>query len=862
MNPILIRFAGLPDGVVRRQARKAALGMRVGTTKRFVFGGYLVSIAAGPSTTVANIIELGVECVALSGVLLLVDQRNSFVNVRRVPTVARLKDGGGPLPVGQDYDPGDSQVIDLNDVGSAGFPYWNRRFVRSGFGWRGIVSELLYPRDYAAKAEVQRWGVVHAVCVPDFQDGANVQEDFPHSPWYAYAKNIRSALELVYWSQRGGRAVYISDEWLADKLNDTLLFSSAGNHYGSPGIGITAPAPAWWVVGDTSFPRLFDNPDDALIPGSNEFPHKVTRDTITTYRQSCYPAVYADAQRMLVAAPCLRGDDSVYQLYAELVEDGVARQGYVSTRSVMYNTAEIGSSLQPAAGEPCLALLWFEQEPVTEDEARGVYAVGARTVARMTTRRGSSDPAEVGDSAPQWLGGQVVSIGELPVWYHPGTLAARTDQLIATLGDGAEAYVPRVLSNQKLPSAFGAAYATDVAGLVEVAFAVKSLEPAQVPITAGRRATPLGEGYPDQAAILVAKVGIVTVMVDSATPGLPTITTRFEDVIGPTDCAQFSGAFDPDVAYLPQVRFGCTLGTQRVYAVRAVRYARNEFLASALSMVGVGVPRSYTVDYTGAENSSIGGPVFYTDREFGPYPDEAKYEELWFVVDGVRHVVDTAALGGYLEPFTEGKWGNGMLQAFSGWSDAENPHYRQIMGMGIYGMGGAENYDRLDFYAEEFITRGGELQTFVKVSETDVMFVLSKKRTPLGQEGVVVCRYSSVTHQAVAVYTGLPEPITSTIVYPALTCYQQEVVDEGGIVQAHPHLVLRLGRETGGSVFTSVDGGVSWQLLYDQTSTEQYNALGEARVRDGTPGLGLHVLGRIGWQSDPHNLLYKEAGDE
>ena len=79
---------------------------------------------------------------------------------------------------------------------------------------------------------------------------------------------------------------------------------------------------------------------------------------------------------------------------------------------------------------------------------------------------------------------------------------------------------------------------------------------------------------------------------------------------------------------------------------------------------------------------------------------------------------------------------------------------------------------------------------------------------------------------------------------------------EGAVVQA-PCLTLRRGQaEEIGQVLTSVDGGVTWELLYDATSTSRRNSLGQEFSRNGTPSMGLHALGRVGdSSSDPRYIL-------
>lgn len=883
MKRVIVRFAGEPDPVVRRRAIQVGQSVRAGASKSFVFRGYIVTISGKAGFNMATAVELGVRFVALWGVAMIYEQTNSQAEQWRLPTSVRLKAGGGRLPPSQ-YDP------ELPaDAQRTGFPRFNGRLNQAMFRDRAAsraVNRTASPARMdgpsagfyapAAKLESARYGVSHAWVGGTLAPFATGQNSIGVGPWLTRYRLLGASLQVTHWSPRGSWAIQVQDDWVSAKLGATLLFIGAAQRTDLTGEPWNHP---WLRVGNTPTPRLLPDADEGGV--GSQYAHIVTRESHLAYRQNCLPGIAYNGAEVLVAAPAFRLDDSLFTLHGSVAPDGVNTQtGYISARSLVYSAFyEVGAALITAAGHPELVLMKFAPTPVTprENEDWFRYSVHAAPDVRYvqrTNRSRASFPLDaqgiphpdgyptVGSDAMDWVSGTRVRLSDLPAWFQPGTVAARSAMFRQAIGTWAmdtapEAYIPLIDSDNPMPAVFGAVYTTLVGDEVEYAVAFKSLDNALVSIGASRRATQDQPTAPTEALLAVAKTGLVFVRTSIANPNAFTVTSSFHDVIGPADCAQFGAGMDPTVAFLPQVRYSCVLGTRRVYAVRAVRYERNPYLASALSMIGINVSMPYTTDYLGRENTSVGGPIFYTDREFGPYPDRAKYEELWFVIDGVKYPVDTRALGGNIEPITEGKYGNALLDPMRWFNTTVNAQRRQQLGM--FSLADDSDYELLDFYADEFATAGMEMNTFAQVSDTDVMFVLHRRRfiSPSRYYDAVVCRFSATTGTAQVVTTLLDDGNQQIGMFLALSCYQFEVKDaEGAVVQA-PCLTLRRGKaEEIGQVLTSVDGGATWELLYDATSTLRRNSLGQEFARNGTPSMGLHALGRVGdSSSDPRYIL-------
>lgn len=883
MKRVIVRFAGEPDPVVRRRAIQVGRLVATGTAKSFVFRGYIVTIAGKADFNVATAVELGVRLVALWGVAMIYEQTNSLTEQWRLPTRVRLKAGGGRLPPSQ-YDP--DQPADGQRTGLPRFSgYMNQAKFRDRDASRAVNHTSTpawldgpYAGFYApgAKLDTARYGVSHAWVGGTLAPFATGQNSIGIGPWITRFRLLGASLQITHWSPRGSWAVQVQDDWVSARLGATLLFIGAAQRTDLTGDPADHP---WLRVGATPTPRLL--PDEHEGGVGPTYAHIVTRESHLAYRQNCLPGIAYNGTEALVAAPMFRLDDDLFLLHGSVTPDGVnAQVGYVSARSLVYSAFyEVGAALVPAAGHPELVLMKFAPTPVTPEEhynwfRYSVYAApDVRYVQRTDrSRAGFALDAQgiphpdgyppIGSSAMDWVSGTRVRLSDLPAWFQPGTVAARSAmfrQAIGTwaMGTAPEAYIPLIDSDNPMPAVFGAVYTTLVGDEVEYAVAFKSLDNALVPVDSSRRATQDQPTAPTEALLAVAKTGLVFVRTSIANPNSFTVTSAFHDVIGPADCPQFGSGMDPAVAFLPQVRYSCVLGTSRTYAVRAVRYERNPYLASASSMIGVNVPMPYTADYLGRENSSVGGPIFYTDREFGPYPDRAKYEELWFVVDGVKHVVDTRALGGNIEPITEAKYGNALLDPMRWFGSTVNAQRRQQLGM--FSLADDNDFELLDFYADEFATAGMEMNTFAQVSDTDIMFVLHRRRFISSSRyyDAVVCRFSATTGTAQVVAT-LPDDGNQQIgMFLALSCYQFEIKDAEGAVVQQPCLTLRRGQAKEiGQVLTSVDGGATWELLYDATSTSMRNSLGQEFVYNGTPSLGLHVLGRVGdSSSDPRYIL-------
>lgn len=861
---VIVRFAGVVDPAVRREAVKIGLRLPPGKQRRIIFRGYLVEIVGHAREAKARALELGVEAVALFGVAGLSEQNNSYQQEWRLPLRSRLQFGGQRIPVSVP-----PEQLPIPPGGATGLPRW-RRSMNLAYYRHFVESESRNGGDPATlptisfhsqvKAEVQRRGVVHASCQTMSAFG-QLQDPFT-MPWLDTTQFISSGLQIDYWSQLKGWSLFVTDDWLSSKLGHSCVFSAGAYREGE--MRNSSAQRSWYVAGPTRAPRLFPGEDDALIGGTNNKPHTVTRESLTAYRQTCYPSVKLVGDRVVIGATYYRLDDEMFEMFGTIGEGEELSTGYVSTRSMLFNTAEIGAAVLPAAGEPRLAVMWLDPLPVTQQESNDYDRFNVRAgpdvryVMRQAGMRSpAANPPDVGSDALAWTGVLSVGIGDLPAWWRPGTVAARCEQLYeafeADSYPGPASFVPNITSGHVLPAAFGAVYSTEIDGDIEFAFAVRSLAPVTVPVNASRRAT-ADTYYPASAALLVAKTGIVFAAISALDPGAPTVRCEYPDLVGPADCDLFGDGMDADVAMVPQVRYACVLGGKRVYVARVARFERNAYLASALSMIGVGAPQSYTPDYAGRMNESIGGPVFFTDREFGPYPDREQLEELWFIVDGVRHRVNPNDLGGRVEPVTEAKYIHSMRNVFEHASaDAWLPHRRQQLGM--FSEEDEADYELLDAFADEFAPQAIELNTFDQISDTDLVFLLFKKRkrdTNVADE-FVVCRFASITGAVTVLFSGQFGTSTSHT-YAAISCYQREILRDGVVVQ-DACLLIRTGEGEAGSVFSSVDGGVTWELLYDEQSTVGLGLGGAVVQRQGTPGLGLHLLGLVGDVSAQHGHI-------
>lgn len=851
MARVIVRFAGTVDPLVRRKAISEGQRLSAGAGKQLVFMGYIITIKGGKKSTVATAVELGVHAIGLWGVALVSEQYGTYTESWRLPLLQRLKSGGGRIPVS--VPP--AQI----GIGKTGLPVWERKvnlanyrhYVKSSQRNGGFqATQITFPVYLSGKAELNALGVSHATS--EGLAAAGQSQDPRVSAWLSRSSFISTALRVVCRSTRGDHAIEVTDDWVSAELGAELVFTGGARREDT--LDNVTAGKAWYYVGPTSFPRLTPDPDDGGS-FSNLTKFAVTRESPLAYRQSCNPGVAVAGDATLLAATALAMDDAMYQLEGEWSPGGDFRAGYVSTRSLTWAFQEIGAALIAQAGEPNLVLMWYDTQPVTLYEQEN-YAnflsdsADVRYVRRISASRDlGSLPGNrpvVGAPAPAWKSASRIKISDLPDWFQPGTVAGRSSALrtaLAPWGYAVDGYIPLITSDHVQPSMFGAVYTTEIDGVAEFVFGVKSLDNSLVPITSARRSIDDEPSTPSEAAIAVAKTGLVFVSANVSEPGGVVIETEFHDVIGPADCDQYAAGMSADYAVLPQVRFGCNLGGKRAYAVRAVRYERSPFLASALTAVGIGIPLPYTEGYLGRENTGVGGPAFYTDREFGPYPDRDQYEELWFVIDRVKYVVNTTALNGTIEPVTESKFGNTLLPIFQ-YDSPEGPRSnarRQLLGM--FSDADEDEYKLLDFYADEFAPAGMEMNTFAQVSDTDIMFVLHRSG-PINpfDNYAVVCRFSSLT--------GMAEVVSVVVIrrpaYMAITCYQHEIKQGEGIVQP-ACLILRAGRSDGvGEVFTSIDAGETWELLYDSESTKTLNFNGVAIRENGTPSLGLHILGRIG----------------
>ena len=865
MRRVTVRFTGAVDATVRRRAVAEGRKLRKGTRKQFVLLGFVVTIVAYEAHSVATVVELGLQALALWGVALSQEQRGGQLSTFRIPSSARLKSGGGRYPPSVATPVGEEQLTGFrlstwaNPL--AELRAWQASSVRHG------VSDDQAARlglRLSGKVELHPQGVTHCVGGGLGLRGVGVGDLSPAgqwlrtTPWLATSRFLSGYLTFMHWGVDGYFGAHVSDDWLYARTGVNRVFVGGGRREDVVE-NKTAGRP-WYQIGVTPEPRLGLADDGGTFSNKNKYAW--TRESPLAYRQSCNPGFAVVAGSALVAAPTMVLEDSMFLL--NLREPGGA-EGFASTRSLTWAFSEPGASLIAAAGRPEIALMRFVPAPVTELEVEragdsSADAPEGRYVRRVRSVQGvafSDGAAEVGDSYLAWGGVSAVGFDDLPMWYRPGTLrdyslALRDSWVWDGVGTGAAVF-PEVLSDQLQPSAFGAVYATEVDGVIEFACGLKALDSAIVPVGASRRVDADGvTGAPTQASVVVAKVGIAFVTTDIAATSVA-VAAAFPDVIGPADCEQYQAGMNPAFAVLPQVRFACVLGTKRTYAVRAVRYERNPFLASALSMTGVGTPLPYTGSYAGRRAGSVGGPIFYVDREFGPYPDRTQYEELWFVIDRTKYVVNVKALGGSIEPVTEGKYTNTLLPVFAYDSPAApgSVFSRQLLGM--FSDTDEDDYELLDYYADEFAAAGMEMNTFAQVSDTDIMFVLHRRGAINKYDtDALVCRFSSVTGTAAVVSA----VVSRRPNFMALTCYQHEVVVDGEVVQ-QACLILRVGRyDRLGDVYTSVDAGATWELLYDQDSTKRLDAGGTATYQDGTPSLGLHIGPRIGGgRADPRYTL-------
>ena len=892
MAQVIVKFVGAPDPLVQRRAKSEGRTVAPGTSRKFVLKGYLVTITGGRDITTAIALELGLRCVALWGVGMIYEQSNSAQEQWRLPLSLRLSAGGSRFPESE-YRP--------DNLEYTGLPKWSGRFNQSLYrskAFSRVLNATSNSADMdgagasfyapAAKIEVGR-GVTHLWVGATSVVSASGQNVLGIGPWLARYRTLGASLQVTHWDGKGSWGLRLQDDWISDQVGQPLLFTGAAWRTALDNQLWNA---AWLNLRATATPRLVPDANEGGV-GATSSPHRVSRESHFAYRQNCLPGISVTSEACLIGAPVARLDDSLFELHGSWSPSGSPQSGYVSSRSlVMSALFEVGAALMPAAFRPELLLMKFDSSPVTLPEQQEWWratvesspdvryvkrAVSSRDGTYLIIPEPGQSPVPSPDAEPQvdapaiqWVGAWRVTMADLPLWFQPGTVDDRSSMFRSAIGSwagaSADAFIPLFDSGHPLPHAFGAVYSTTINGEVEFAFAVKALDSASVPTVPRRRSTDDQPSAPSQALLAVAKTGIVFVRASLTDPSTFSVDSAFHDVIGPDDCGQFSDGMDSGVAYLPQVRFACILNGKRAYAVRVVRYERNQYLAAKLTHIGVNVPMPYTADYMGRVNNSVGGPVFYTDREFGPYPDRSKYEELWFVIDGVRHVVDTRALGGNIEPITEGKYGNGVLDVFQWIGSAVNCHRRQMLGM--FSLADESNFELLDFYADEYVPAGLEMNTFAQVSETDVMFALSQRQVIGGSTRryhAVICRFSSVTGEA-HVVTVVPHLPNSPMVgqFLALTCYQYEITDADGRVTQEPCLMLRRGRgDEIGEVLTSLDGGATWELLYDAKSTHRVNAAGGEYSRNGTPSLGLHVLGPVGDNTaDPRFILRRPPAGE
>lgn len=871
MARVVVRFAGEPDPQVRRKALRDGGALKPGQVKRFVYRGYLVSIVGGRSTTMATAVELGVDCIALWSTVLTVERQNSFAQIRRLPTKSLLR--AGELP--------DTGADEFGNPGPPAFPAPPRPVVRTAYEHKatgatrngGIPSEATIRRYFSAKLDIVGPAVTHAVCQPlfyfsPFSSGAD-QED-PVSPWLQGGAVMSSRLSALAWMASGSRGVEFTDDWLSEVLGGSYVFCGLADREPQDGWNSSAlAAREWLVVGPTPAPRLIADPQDGGsesgdVIRTNNLPHTVTRGCRNAWRQSCAPGVYAGAGTLVVAAPCLRIDDEMFLLQVTAAEGS----GYISTRSFEWNYPGISMPLIPQAGEATLALVWFAEAPTTEFEVEnfappgnylgpaeqryvGEWSRGIRSFVGFEDGDGAPiGQPTVGQPAPSWVGAYPLSILDLPAWCHPG-LCSTMSQYMRETETSYWDFIPEVTSGHRMPGVFGAVYTTEVDGVVEFAFSVRAADPASVPVGVDRREE-VDDDLPTTAAIVVNKTCLAFVTVDPSTPSAPATRIDFRDVIGPADCPQYDASMDQTTAFLPAVKFATVLGGQRVYAVRAVRYRRTPFLASGRSRVqwgGFSIGSTPIVpSYKG--RSELIGPLFFTDRAFGPYPDTTNYEELWILVDGVKHRVDLAPLGGLLEPLTEAKYNYTTYFPYNELGSAWYVLHYQILGM--LSEEEEADYELLDHFADEEAPAGMEDCSFAKVSETDLMFLVYRRSVGAFPGQVRVCRFSTTTGEASLVASVKQVGRTA-----ALTCYQREVTI-GNEVVVPAHLFLRMGYDKEGVVLRSTDAGATWEKLYDDgatTSTTQPDS-------DGVPSLGLHALSVVGQVSDPHNILRPQPEED
>lgn len=875
MKPVLVKFAGVPDPVARRRAVQLGQNLPAGQRKVQVFGGFLISVVGQPARSIATCIELGVDAVVLFGNFLLNDMFNSYSARVRLPSYARLTLGGEALPpsVAPTVPPATP-----GDVGKSRVPVVSgpRAYVA---GYWDPNQERVYPGSPATSwgcwpvlesffwgaAHLTEDGVVHGVCAPMPYGGTPVAQMFPDTAWMGQARFVWSQVHLRYLSLSNPRGVSFTDGWLTGLLGKDHYFSGRGitsNYYYTPETSFEYET-SWRVIGPTPTPRFYTDPDDGEI-GYNYYPHQMTRDNAGAMVQLCYPLAYpTDDGGMLVAATCIAVETSDYLLYLERTGEQ-ANEGYVSTHSLIANWGATAPCFSPGAGEPKLALLKFGAAPMTAAERQSSLGPTLPHDADMRmgyssngvaahNRQSEASLPPIDKAIPEFSKVATVSVYDLPEWAHPMGLTEWRDIYVAALESSNTEQDPvRITSDNRMSVAFGTVRQTVVDDVVEYVFAVRSRAGSAVPINRARRAAP-DEILPgEQAAVMVTKTGLAVVRATLEGTVLST-DLWYPDVVGPGDCSQFDPlTMDAEVAKVPQVKFSAVMGGKRVYVCRVVRYARTPFLASVMGAEGTMMRfERYTSNYQGRKNSGVGGPTFLTDKAFGPYPDQTQYEETWVIVDGVRHILNPVALGGSLEPFTDRKFPHGFSLRFTGNPVLTHPYFVHMYGM----WSEQDEQDRvlMDYMAEEFAPSAYELETVVAISDTALMVLLC----PLLYSGTVpleyvLCRHDILTGETTEVYRGVgawpPDrtPPRTLDWAPALTCYQREVVNDDGEVVIPAHLILRVGYQATGAVSTSLDGGVTWELLYTDAATRQLSTNGTVINANGTPGLGLHILGRVG----------------
>lgn len=871
MKPVIVRFAGAPDAVVRRRAIQLGQNLGAGQRVSQLLGGYIISVTGQQARSVALCVELGVEAVVLFGNFLLNDMFTGYFARVRLPSYRRLVDGGDALPPtvpptvppAQPGDVSPSRVPDAKGPKAYVAGYWSQP-IEGGFSWAYVPTIRTF---FWSQSSVEADGVVHSASAPMPFLGEDAAQQLPDTAWMGQARFVWSQAHVRYLSLKNPRGVSFTDGWLSHVLGPDHYLNGRGissNYYYTPQNSFQDET-VWRALGPTPLPRFYgDDPGDGLLVVTNPYPHQITRDNAGALVQPCYPLGYPiEDGGLLVAVTCIETKPSDYLLYLERT-DAPAAQGYISTHSLIANWGATAPCFSPLPGVPKLALLRFDPALLTDLERERVLApiqeheqderrvFMSNGVAAYTIQSVDAVPP-VDRAVPKFAAASAVTLFDLPAWAHPMRMTEWRDMYIAALesSDTLQDTV-RITSDNYMPAAFGTPKQTVVDGVVEYVFAVRSRAGSLVPINRSRRAAP-DEILPGEvAAVTVTKTGLAVVR---ATVSGAVLSTDFlyPDVVGPDDCTQFDGGvMDPLVARVPQVKFSAVMGGRRVYVCRAVRYARTPFLSSLMGAEGTMRRTTYTSGYSGRKDDAVGGPTFYTDKAFGAYPDQSQYEETWVVVDGVRHIIDTVALGGFLEPFTDRKHPHGLELRYTNSSVMAHPYFVHMRGM--WQDADEQNRVLMDYMAEEFAPSGYEIANIAQVSDTDIMFALCPmfRSDVAGSLSYTICRHNIVTQQTTVVHQGIGEwpagwALPKALDWaPALTCYQREVLDEAGNVRTPAHLLLRVGYNTRGAVSTSLDGGVTWSMLYSSDATKQLSTNGSAVAENGTPGLGLHILGRIG----------------